>query len=105
MDNTIELEINDKIIDDEINNNSQRNIKLNKTDLEVLEKKVSFFLPELLKEPEKIKQKPIQQRPQPNPNPKPQIHTMPTITQNRSIIQPMSQMRGKGMRGIGMKMF
>lgn len=105
MDNTIELEINDKIIDDEINNNSERNIKLNKTDLEVLEKKVSFFLPELLKEPEKIKQKPIQQRPQLNPNPKPQIHTMPTIPQNRSIIQPMSEMRGKGMRGIGMKMF
>ena len=105
MDNTIQLEINDKMIDEEINSNSQKNIKLNKTDLEVLEKNTYFFLPELLKEPEKIKQKPIQQRPQPNPNPKPQIHIMPTIPQNRSIIQPMSQIHGKGMRGIGMKMF
>lgn len=102
MDNPIELEINDKIINDEINNNSQRNIKLNKTDLEVLEKKVSFFLPELLKEPEK-KREPLQQRPQLKP--KPQLYTMPTITQNKTVIQPMNQIRGRGMRGIGMKMF
>lgn len=102
MDNTIGLEINDKIFNDEINNNSKRNIKLNKTDLEVLEKKVSFFLPELLKEPEK-KKEPIQQKPQLRP--KPQLYTMPTITQNKTVIQPMSQMRGRGMRGIGMKMF
>jgi hypothetical protein len=103
MDNTIQLEINDKMIDEEINSNSQKNIKLNKTDLEVLEKNTYFFLPELLKEPEKIKQKHVQQRSQTNS--KPQINRMPNILQNRSIIQPMSQIHGKGMRGIGMRMF
>ncbi|ALH23250.1 hypothetical protein ceV_344 [Chrysochromulina ericina virus CeV-01B] len=103
MDNSIQLEINDKNIDNEINTNSQKNIKLNKTDLEVLQKKVNFFLPELLKEPEK-KKVPLQQKPQPQLKQKQQLYTMPTIIQNKSVIQPMSQMRSRGMRGISMKM-
>ena len=104
MDNSIQLEINDKNIDNEINTNYQKNIKLNKTDLEVLQKKVTFFLPELLKEPEK-KKVPLQQKPQPQLKQKQQLYTMPTIIQNKSVIQPMSQIRSRGMRGIGMKMF
>jgi len=99
MDNTIHLEINNKIMDEEIKNNYQKNIKLNKTDLEVLEKKVNFFLPELLKEPEKIKQKHLEERPQP------QLYTVPTIPQNINIIQPINKIRSKAIRGIGMRMF
>jgi hypothetical protein len=85
-------------------NNKEINLKLNPTDLEVLEKKVTFF-PGLVDEVrEFIPSKPVQQQVQPSPPP-PNRFLMPTIKQNNSVIKPMSQMRGNGMRGIGMRMF
>ena len=84
-------------------NNKEINLKLNPTDLEVLEKKVTFF-PGLVDEvKEFIPSKPIHQ-PLPAPQP-PNKFLMPTIKQNNSVIKPMYQNRGNGMRGIGMKMF
>ena len=84
-------------------NNKEINLKLNPTDLEVLEKKVTFF-PGLVDEvKEFIPSKPIQQ-PLPAPQP-PNKFLMPTIKQNNSVIKPMYQKSGNGMRGIGMKMF
>jgi hypothetical protein len=85
-------------------NNKEINLKLNPTDLEVLEKKVTFF-PGLVDEVrEFIPSNPVQQQVQPSPPP-PNRFLMPTIKQNNSVIKPMSQMRGNGMRGIGMRMF
>ena len=88
-------------------NDKQMNLKLNATDLEVLEKKVTFF-PGLVDNVKEFNSsKPIQQQLPPAPPipPPPNKFSMPTIKQNNSVIKPMSQMRGNGMRGIGMRMF
>lgn len=87
-------------------NSVYKNIKVNDTDIEVLEKKVSFFPPHLLNE--KPKPKPIKNQVQPSLNymkPKVQEQVLSRVIPQNMVIRPMAQMRGSGRRGIGMRMF
>lgn len=89
-------------------NSDYKNIKVNDTDIEVLEKKVSFFPPHLLNEKPKPKPKPIKNQVQPSLNymkPKVQEQVLSRVIPQNMVIRPMAQMRGGGRRGIGMRMF
>jgi len=84
-----------------------KNIKLNSTDIEVLEKKVSFFPSELLKEPTRTKISNTSSVNTPFNTMRPQVNqeTLHNITKQNVAIKPIFQMRSNTLRGIGMKMF
>ena len=96
----VELGIDSELLND------QKNIKLNSTDLEVLEKKVTFFPSDLLKEPTRTKKINNSYANVPFNNMRPQVNqeTLPKIIPQNVAIRPIFQLSGNR-RGIGMRMF